>query len=235
MKMIGLIGGNGSFASAYFYRLLLEKSRDFYGAKNNSDFPRIVIDSVPVPDFISDMSQIVSARAILESSARKLANYGCTEIAVVCNTIYLLKEKLNEACEGKLVSIVDLVAARAKSMGLKRIGILASPTTLRLNIYGKALETLGMLGIGGENELQGIYETIIRQLVAGRVSETQKKELTIRTQALVHGEKLDGIILGCTELPLVFPKNKFKNVIDCMDVLADELLFRYYAKGGKHG
>lgn len=233
--MIGLIGGNGSFASAYFYRLLLEKSRDFYGAKNNSDFPRIVIDSVPVPDFISDTSQIVSAQTMLESSARKLANYGCSEIAVVCNTIYLLKEELNRACGGKLVSIVDLVAARAKSMGLERVGILASPTTLKMNIYGKALKSLGILEIGGGTELQDIYETIIRQLVAGEVPETQKKELAIRTQALVRGEKLDGIILGCTELPLVFPKSKFKNAIDCMDVLADELLFRYYAKGGKHG
>jgi aspartate/glutamate racemase len=49
----------------------------------------------------------------------------------------------------------------------------------------------------------------------------------------INENELDGLILGCTELPLVFPKNKFRNVIDCMEVLSDNLLDNYYNQDSK--
>ena len=50
------------------------------------------------------------------------------------------------------------------------------------------------------------------------------KELLSRTDEFVKKQKLDGIILGCTELPLAFPQNKSENIVDCLDVLSDALL-----------
>lgn len=70
-KIIGLLGGMGPYASAYFYKLLLDKSRDFYGAKNNNDYPEILVDSVPIPDFISDTRNLKKAREILSERVKK--------------------------------------------------------------------------------------------------------------------------------------------------------------------
>src|SRR3990167_4652212 len=93
-KAIGLIGGMGPYASAYFYKLLLKKSGEEYGAINNDDFPEILIDSLPVPDFISDTKQLQKATNILVSRTKKLKRFGCKTIAMVCNTGHLLYPKL---------------------------------------------------------------------------------------------------------------------------------------------
>jgi len=53
-KIIGIIRGMGPQASCELYRLLIEGARHRYGSKNNDEYPEILIDSVPVPDFLSE-------------------------------------------------------------------------------------------------------------------------------------------------------------------------------------
>src|SRR3989337_1145860 len=96
-KMIGLIGGMGPYASAYFYELLIKKS---------SDYPEVVIDSVPVPDFISDTKQIGFAKKMLISRVRKLNNFGCKTLAMVCNTGHVLYPELSKNSRSEFLSMV---------------------------------------------------------------------------------------------------------------------------------
>lgn len=53
-KVIGILGGMGPQASARLVQILVEMSTKEFGAKNCDDFPEIVLDSIPIPDFISD-------------------------------------------------------------------------------------------------------------------------------------------------------------------------------------
>lgn len=232
-KPIGLIGGMGPFASAYFYKLLLEKAVRDYGAKNNNDYPEIVIDSVPVTDFISDTSSLNEVRTILKDRIKKLNNLGCNPIAMICNTGHILYPDLKTASGGRFVSMIELVADQAKKLKLKRVGLIATKTTIETNLYKKLLQSKKIELINADENMQMVHEIIIRQLVAGKKSESQTELLSDMAKRFISKEKLDGIILGCTELPLVFPKNKFKNVIDPTEALANELLFRYYSRKGK--
>lgn len=233
-RSIGLIGGNGSYASVFFYKLLLDKSRELYGARNNDDFPKIIIDSVPVPDFISETDSLKIAKKILVESAKRLDRMGCTEISVVCNTIHILESELNDATSGKFVSMIDLVTDKARNIGLKRVGLLASPTTVRSEIYAKSLKEKEIIMFNENEDIQLVHAQIIREVIGGRIKKSQTDLLGKLVKNFIKNEKLDGIILGCTELPLVFPKGKIANTIDCLDVLADELLLRYYIIGSKY-
>lgn len=230
-KMIGLIGGMGPYASAHFYRLLLDKSSQDYGAKNNDDYPEIVIDSVPVPYFISDTTRLAEAKNMLMDRAQRLNNFGCGVIGMVCNTGHILYKDLAKQSETEFVSMIDLVAREAQRRNLKRVGILSTQTTIKTGLYKKALKNLDIGSINEDENMQLIHETIIKQVVAGKVSDSQRDLLEDMTRRFIDKEELDGVILGCTELPLVFPKDKFENVIDSMDALANELLFRYYQGG----
>jgi aspartate racemase len=100
-KIIGLIGGMGPYASAYFYQLLLKKSSDLYGAKNNDDFPEILIDSVPVPDFITNTNGLEVAKNILISRIKKLNSYGVGSIAMICNTSHILYDDLTKISKAR--------------------------------------------------------------------------------------------------------------------------------------
>jgi len=227
-KIIGLIGGMGPYASAYFYQLLLKKSNGLYGAKNNDDFPEILIDSVPVPDFISDVNKLDQAKNMLISRVNKMNNYGVGSIAMVCNTGHILYVDLSKISKTRFYSMIDLVTENASSLNYKRVGVLATPTTIKFDLYGKALSKRGIKVFYPTNEAQELHEKVIREILSGKMNTNDIKKLEITTRDFVQKNTLDGVILGCTELPLVFPKDHFKNVIDCMDVLADKLLEKYY-------
>jgi aspartate racemase len=227
-KTIGLIGGMGPYASAYFYKLLLEKSSDNYGAKNNDDFPEILIDSVPVPDFISDISKLKVAKNMLMSRIEKMNDYGIGNIGMICNTGHILYKDLSNISGAKFYSMIDLVADEISKRGFGKVGVLATPTTIKFNLYGQALAKKGIKVYYSPTEIQELHESIIRNMVSGEKNPDQIKKLGILTKRFVNKNNLDGVILGCTELPLVFPKKHFSNVIDCMDILADKLLEKYY-------
>src|SRR3990170_1455521 len=138
-RSIGIIGGMGPYASSYFYELLLKKSNDIYGAKNNNDYPEIIIDSVPVPDFISDTKQQEEAMKMLISRVKKLSDFGCASIAMVCNTAHVLYPELIRYSKKEFVSMIELVTKEVQMRKLKKVGILATPTTIKSNLYKKAL------------------------------------------------------------------------------------------------
>lgn len=218
----------GPFASAYFYKLLLKKSSDNYGAKKNKDFPEILIDSIPVPDFISDTNKLIEAKDILISRVKKMNSYGVGNIGMVCNTAHILYKDLSKISKVKFYSMIDLVADQVSRQKFEKVCVLATPTTVNFDLYGKVLSKKGIKVFYPEKGIQELHEAIIRNMVSGKKSLRDIKKLETTTKEFVLKHNCDGIILGCTELPLVFPKNNFTNVIDCMDVLADKLLERYY-------
>lgn len=229
-NIIGLIGGMGPYASAYFYKLLLKKSGSEYEAKKNDDYPEIVIDSLPVPDFISDTNQLLKAKNILISRAKKLKAFGCNVITMVCNTGHILYPDLKINSGTQLISLIDLVKVRVKSLELKRVGLLATKVTIEKRVYHDEFDGSGVEIVIPDEKFQKIQERIIREVIAHGETRSFEKILAKKTREFIKNGHLDGVILGCTELPLVFPKDKFDNVIDCLDVLADSLLENYYSR-----
>ena len=118
---------------------------------------------------------------------------------------------------------------------MKRIGLLATKTTIRKNLYQHALLGSGIQIFVPDDKIMELHERIIRDVVAKGETKINMKEIVGMTQEFINEKHLDGVILGCTELPLVFPKNKLDNVIDCLDVLADSLLADFYSKKFKKG
>ena len=229
-KIIGLIGGMGPFASAEFCRLLLDKSSRNFGAKNGDDFPEIVLDSIPVPDFISNTEQLPEAKAILISRIKKLNRFGCTIIAMVCNTGHILFPELSKISDVKMVSLINVVRDKVVASKFKRVGLLATRTTIKSKIYKNAFTGTGIKIIDPDEKTVDICERVIRGVIANENCEPVVDELLRRTDRFVKEQELDGIILGCTELPLAFPQKKTPNTIDCLDVLSDELLEDFFRK-----
>lgn len=227
-NIIGVIGGMGPYASAYFYKLLIKKSTEEYGAKNNDDYPEIVIDSVPVPDFISDTKCLSAAKKTLVSRVKALNNFGCNIIAMACNTGHLLYPDLVKNSQVPFISLVELVCMKAKDRGMKRVGLLATETTIKTELYHKILKQEKIEVINPDDDFLKKQEDIIRFVVANGETKKFENVLSDMTGKFIENNNLDGVILGCTELPLVFPNGKFKNTIDSLEILADYLLKNFY-------
>ena len=218
----------GPFASAEFVRLLLEKSVKNFGAKDCDEFPEIVLDSIPVPDFISDTKSVPIATKMLIARVKKLNKFGCTTIAMVCNTGHLLFPILSKNSEAKMISLIKTIRNKVVSLGFKRVGLLATKTTINSNLFKQTFARTGITIIDPDEKDINVCEAAIRGVIAGKRFDPKTDRLQKMTKKFIKKQNLDGVILGCTELPLAFPKNKMPNIVDCLDVFSDELLKNHF-------
>jgi len=139
MSAIGILGGMGPQASAKLYNLLIDGSKAYTPAVVDDDYPEIVIFSVPVPNFISNKNKLNKAKQMLIKRAQLLEKAGCVVNGIACNTAHILLTDIQTKTKVPFLSIPKLVAEKVKLAGFKRIGLLATPTTLASDLYDQAL------------------------------------------------------------------------------------------------
>lgn len=221
IKKIGILDGMGAFAGARFFQMTLEKI-----TQNHLAFPEIILNAVSVEDFISDQSKIIPAQKILSSRVRTFNRQNVSMVVMARNTAHILHSKLSSISKAPFPSIIDLVVKRAVDKKLKNIGILASPMTIKTKLFENSLRKAGLNPSTPDQSFQNFLEKIIRNVISNSVTQSEIKLFELKTKKFITRHRLDGLILGCTELPLAFPKSKFNHIeiLDSLDILADSVV-----------
>ena len=224
-QVIGILGGMGPQASAHLVDLLIDASIK-NGVKNDSDFPEIILDSVPVSNFISDSKNLNQALKILKRRVKLLNNMNVSKLAIACNTAHILLEDLQSVSRVPFVSIIEEVVNVVRDKKIKKVGLLATPSTIRFGLFENALNKFNIKVVLPTSKERKICEGIIRNVIAGKKSKLDTLQIKLIANSL---RKLgaQGIILGCTELPLIFPKKFSIPVFDSLDILAKALLRKH--------
>lgn len=226
-KTIGILGGMGPEASGYLYKLLIDLSVKYFNAKHNDDFPEVIIHSVPVPDFISSDRKRGEALQMLSKRAQQLNKLDISCLSIACNTAHVLLNDLQKNSDAPFVSMIDEVVQAVKDNNHKVVGLLGTPSTIRYQLYQKALEADEILTIIPNDMQIKTLGKVIRNVLAGKILKQDTQMLTNITDTLKE-KGVEGIILGCTELPLVFPLRYSLPVYNSVEILALALLRRYY-------
>lgn len=224
-KSIGILGGMGPDASAQLYKIMIELARTKYAAQENQDYPDIILHSVPVPDFITNKSNVPAALTMLQESVRQLGLVSSV-LGIACNTAHLLIEELQSETTTPFVSMIEATAQKVVDDGYKKIGLLATPTTFRSKLYQNALKRYNVEIITPTDEQIDQLGDIVQSILAGDFNQSSQRLVAIANE-LVQQEA-ETAILGCTELPLVFPKTFAIPTYSSLDVLADTLLEKFY-------
>lgn len=229
---IAIIGGMGPGASGYLYKLLIDLAIKEFGAKNNDDFPEIILCSIPVPDFISNDKNRSKALEMLEQRVNLINNINVSCISVACNTAHVLLPQLLNVSKAPFVSMIDETVKQIKEDGKGKVGIMGTPLTIKYRLYQSALTKQGIEALVPNVKQLHNLEKIIRSILCGKILPEDKRNLVLIANSL-KTKGAQGIILGCTELPLVFPKKYSLPVYNSVEILAMALLKRYYAKANK--
>lgn len=228
MKKIGIIGGVGPQATAFLYNKIIELSQSKYKAVNNNDYPRIIIESVPIPDFISNKDKIDEATQMLLKSSKNLEMGKATILCIGSNTVHILLEKLKNESKIEFVSMIDLVAHKVNSLGFKKVGLLGTPVLIESKIYNEVLDKYNIELILPDYSEIKFTEIIIRDVLAGKVT-SNKKEKYAQILTNLFNRGAETIILGCTELPLAINYEALGNrTINSEAVLAEGIVDYYY-------
>jgi aspartate racemase len=224
---IAIIGGVGPQASAYMYKLLIDMAQKEFAALNNDDFPEIILYSLPVPDFISNKKNKQIALGMLKECVKRFNNIDVSTLAIACNTAHVLLPELEKISKQKFISMIDEVAKQVKQSKTERIGILGTPSTINSRLYQIALSKYKIESIIPNKKQQTLLDKIIRNVLANKIQQVDLKQLISIADSL-RFKGANGIVLGCTELPLIFPSSYPITVYSSTAILSRALLRKYY-------
>ena len=217
MKKLGLIGGTGPESTLIYYKKIV------YGANKRVGkefFPNLTIESLNVFNILKyceDRDYDGLTHYLMEGINHLIAA-GCEIVSLTGNTPHIVFDALREHSSVPLVSIIETARDEAKKQGLKKLGLLGTRFTMEEDFFKKPFREAGIdVVIPTGRDFDFIVEKISTELEHGIVRpETQAEFLKI-IQKMTVESGIDAVVLGCTELPLLFDGVILP--IPCLDTL----------------
>jgi aspartate racemase len=216
--IIGILGGMGPEATVELFRKIIELTP----AKTDQEHFRILIDNNPkVPDRTAGIrGEGEDVLAVLADSGRTLQDAGAGFLAIPCNTAHYWLEELRQSLS---IPVIDMIGETARAVSrhtpsIETIGLLATTGTVEVGLYQKALNELDVHVMlpDGEEQLR-IMDAIYKVKAADYTGK--ENVVTIGNRLINQGA--DGIVLGCTEIPLLVNQNDFScAVFNALEILA---------------
>lgn len=203
-KIIGIIGGMGPEATLDLYRQIIRTTP----AQKDQDHLRVIIDSNPkIPDrtpaIIGDGENPVPAMAM---SCRVLERAGADFGIIPCISAHYFIEELRAQIDLPILSAFDAVGALIADHypNIRTIGLLATSGTVQGGRFALRLAEHGIATIVPENDVQARLMQAIYRIKASQDPTERAKSKTILVSAAEHviQRGAQGIIAGCTEIPL---------------------------------
>ncbi|MBP2636075.1 MAG: Aspartate racemase [Firmicutes bacterium] len=203
MKTIGLIGGLSWESSVEYYRLINEGIKDRLGGLHSAQSLLYSVDFGPVEEHMrqGDWQQIDK---LLVDVALRLQRGGAEFLMICSNTMHKCADSIREQTGMQLIHIADAAAQKSKEQGVKKVGLLGTRFVMEEDFYRQRLnEQHGIeVIIPEEAERHRINNVIFQELCLGILSQQSKEEFQkIINNLVVQGA--EGIVLGCTEIPLL--------------------------------
>ncbi|MFW9901080.1 MAG: aspartate/glutamate racemase family protein [Candidatus Thorarchaeota archaeon] len=206
MKLLGLIGGMSWENTIEYYRILNEMVKNKLHGWNSA---KILVYSLNFEEILSLQNQNkwdTIAEIMIEIS-KKLELAGSSAIILCSNTMHKIADKIQEEITIPLIHVVDVTAQAIKSKGINKVGLLGTKFTMEGTFYKEKMvkkyniETI----IPDQEERDYIHNVIYNELAQGLLLDsTKKRMLKIIENLILQGAQ--GIIFGCTEIPLLIKK-----------------------------
>jgi aspartate racemase len=202
MKKIGLIGGISWVSTVDYYRLINQGINEKLGGL---DFAECMIYSFNYADIKrnNDNNDWDSTFKMVFEASTHLKASGAEAIVLCANTMHVIADRLEEAIKLPVIHIATATAQDIQKNGVKKVGLLGTRFTMELDFFRSKLSAQNIETIIPETaDRIFIQDTIYEELGRGIIlEETKKRYITIINQLIDNGA--EGIILGCTEIPLI--------------------------------
>ncbi|MDM5155122.1 aspartate/glutamate racemase family protein [Bacillus sp. DX1.1] len=200
MKVIGLIGGLSWESTSLYYKHINTLTLSQYD--HNAKLVLYSMDFGEVTTLLQN-HQYEEVQNELVAVAKKVENSGADCILMCSNTVHQFAEEVQQAVSIPLLHIGDVSAEEIVGHDVKRIGLLGTKQTMEQDFYKTRLANYGIETIIPQvDEREFIHHVILHELSKGIISQRSKERfLQIIAKLIENGA--EGILLGCTEIPLL--------------------------------
>ncbi len=202
MRIVGLIGGTGWVSTAEYYRHINEEANRRLGGLNFAEFIIYSLDFGRVVALKNAGREPEVAHLILDA-AKKLERAGAQGLAICANTMHKFVDQLEPELSIPIIHIATATGREIRNRGFGTVGLLGTKHTMELDFYKKNLETLGIKTIVPEPEDREFVDRAIFDELLKEILRTETKDRFLRIMGDLREKGAQGIILGCTEIPLL--------------------------------
>ncbi|MFD0976292.1 aspartate/glutamate racemase family protein [Salinimicrobium gaetbulicola] len=205
MRTIGLIGGTSWHSTIVYYRLINELAGKKIGPQAN---PPLIIYSLNI-ELMREQNWEKINLAYLHI-ARKLEIAGAKALVICANTPHMVYEYVQPKISIPILHIADSVGEEATKRELKTLGLLGNKPTMTGGFIQKRLKANYDIDtiIPEEEYLDTAHQFVSAELTQGKFTQTARSFFIDQMQ-LLKEKGAEGIILGCTELPLLVDEKDF--------------------------
>jgi aspartate racemase len=221
MLHIGILAHSADGAALCFLEMVRAAAREL-GAHEH---PEITLSIQPMGPALAwyDSNELGAVRAHLARTAQRLAGAGCDFFVCPDNTAHIALEADGDPLPLPGLHIADIVAARARADGRRRVALLGTKWTMEGPVYPAACARHGLeLRTPAPGERKLIDDVIFTELCQGVLTDRARADYV----AIIDRLKRDGcdaVALSCTEIPLlVTPEVSPLPTLDSTRLLAQE-------------
>lgn len=203
MKKIGLIGGMSFESSLEYYKIINETAKLKLGGLHSAECLMYSVDFAEI-ETLQHQNKWEELTTIMVNIAEKLKNGGADFIVICTNTMHKVANDIENRVGIKVLHIAEATGEKIIQKGMKKVGLLGTKFTMEGDFYKKVLEEKYNIDviIPEEIDREIVHEVIYNELCKGIINEAsrEKYKKIIDRLALKGAE---GIVLGCTEIPLL--------------------------------
>jgi len=203
MKTVGLLGGMSWESTILYYQILNQGVRERLGGLHSA---KIIMHSV---DFAEIEQLQVSGRwqqagAMLGAAARGLQQCGADMVLICTNLMHKVSPQVEARIDVPLLHIADAVGRDCVARGVTRVGLLGTRYTMEEGFYRDRLrEGFGVeVVIPEEDDRELVHQVIFAELCRGQFTDSSRRAY-LRIIERLRGLGAQGVVLGCTEIPLL--------------------------------
>jgi aspartate racemase len=206
MKTIGLIGGTTWVSTIEYYRIINETVKEKLGGAHSAhcilysvDFDEFIVKNVGKWDEI--------AKSFIDIG-KKLEISGADLLVICANTMHKIADQIQNSVNIPIIHIADVTAERIVEKGLKKVGLLGTKYTMEEDFYKQILKNkYGIETIIPEaDDRKIVHDVIMNELTYENIKDSSKQKYIEIINSLVS-KGAEGIILGCTEIPLLIKQS----------------------------
>ncbi len=209
MKKIGIIGGLGPESTVDYYKEIISAFNTQY---KELAYPEMIIYSANINkllEFVNSKKWPEFAEWLGEK-VTSVYRAGAEFAAIASNTPHIVFEEVRKKSPIPLLSIVEETCKEAGKLKAKRIGLMGTRLTMESDFYKEHLKDMGIsVVVPSETERELIQKRLFSEIELGIFKDSTRDEFFGIVKRMIDDDKIDSLILGCTELPLILTESKY--------------------------